>query len=68
MRTETRFGLLSNAIGLTIGRFSFIPDFLSGFLSGMFVGIGLFLLVVSLFPEKQYNNLLYRKWLMNRST
>ena len=64
MRTETRFGLLSNAIGLTIGCLSLFPDFLSG----MFVGIGLFLLVVSLFPEKQYNNLLYRKWLMNRST
>jgi hypothetical protein len=36
-------------------------------LSGISVGIGLFLLVVGLLPEKQYNNLLYRKWLTNRS-
>ena len=68
MRTETKIGLLFNAIGLTIGRLFVFSDFISGFLSGMFVGIGLFLLVVSLLPEKQYNKLLYRKWLASRSS
>ena len=68
MRTETKIGLLFNAIGLTVGRLFIFPDFISGFLSGIFLGSGLFLLVVGLLPEKQYNKLLYRKWLASRSS
>ena len=67
MRIETKIGLLINAVGLTLGSIVVLPNFMSGFLSGAFVGVGLFLLVVGLIPEKQYNNLLYRKWLVNRS-
>ena len=67
MRTETKFGLLLNTIGITVGRLSVVPDFISGFLLGLFVSIGLFLLVVGLLPEKRYNNLLYRKWLASRN-
>ena len=67
MRTETKFGLLSNAIGLTLGRFEIFPDFISGFCSGLFTGLGIFLMVVSLLPEKHYRNLLYRRWLTNRN-
>ena len=66
MRTETTIALLLNAIGIVISRFAFFPDFISGFLSGLFMSLGVFLLVVGLIPEKQYNNLLYRKWLANR--
>ena len=67
MRTETKLGLLSNAIGLSIGHIPVFPDFLSGFCSGLFTALGIFLLVVSLLPEKQYRNLLYRRWLTNRN-
>ena len=66
MRTEIKFGLLLNAIGLSLGRFEVFPDFISGFCSGLFTGLGIFLLVVSLLPERQYRNLLYRRWLTNR--
>ena len=66
MRIETKFGLLSNAFGLTIGRIAVFPDIISGFFAGLFTGLGIFLMIVSLLPEKQYRNLLYRKWLANR--
>ena len=67
MRAEVKIGLLFNAIGLVIGRFEIFPGFITDFLSGLFLGIGLFQLVVSLLPEKQYQNLLYRKWLTSRN-
>jgi hypothetical protein len=66
MRTETKVGLLLNAVGITIGRLTILPDFVSGFSCGLSVSLGVFMLIVGLIPKKQYDSLLYRKWLTSR--
>lgn len=63
VRIELRFGLLLNALSIIISRFAFLPDSISGFLCGVFIGFGFFLLVVGLIPDITYDKLLYRKWL-----
>ena len=67
MRMETRIGLLLNAIGLVTGRFSLFSSNIGNFISGAFLGFGLFLLVVGLLPTATYDRLLYRKLLAKRN-
>ena len=67
MRIETRIGLVLNALGLTIGRFTLFANNVDSFLSGAFLGFGIFLLVAGLLPKETYDNLLYRKLLAKRN-
>ena len=62
-RAEVKAGLFFVSISMVINRFVPFPDFISGFLSGLFISLGIVLFVVSLLPEKTYNKLLYRQWL-----
>lgn len=72
MRAETKVGLLFYAIvsiiNLTRNNFAFLPEFISGFLTGLFLSLGIFMFIVGLIPENIYNNLLYRKWIANRKS
>ena len=66
MRTELQIGLLLNVLGIFSTRVAFLPDFASGFISGLFTALGIFFLVVSMLPEKTYNRLAYRKLFANK--
>ena len=66
-RAELEIGLLFNALGLILARFTIFTDPISDFLSGAFMALGIFLLVVNLLPDNLYNNLLYRKWLASKN-
>ena len=66
MRMELRIGLLLNAIGIIVSRFGFFPVNANEFMAGLFMSLGIFLLVINAVPEKTYKNLLYRKWIANK--
>ena len=63
MKIELRIGLLLNALGILVMRFSPLPDFSSEFVCGLFISLGIFFIVVTMLPEKVYGNLAYRKLL-----
>ena len=67
MRIETRIGAILFVMSMIISRFAPFPDAAVGFLSGLCLSLGIFLIVVGMIPENRYNNLLYRKWLANRN-
>lgn len=53
MRKELRVGIILQATYLALNRFFNIPDFISGF----FIGLGLFLIVIGILPEKTYGKI-----------
>ena len=67
MRIETRIGLLMFAVSVVVNRFAPFPDSVVGFISGICLSLGIFLLIVGIIPENRYNNLLYRRWIAKRN-
>ena len=63
MKVELKFGLLFTALSLIINQINILPDFAAGFLAGLLTVGGIFFIIVSMLPERVYNNLAYRKLL-----
>ena len=61
MKIESRIGLLLNALAILVVQFNPLSNYLNEFVSGLFMALGLFFIVVTILPEKVYTNLEYRK-------
>jgi len=67
VRIETSLYAFMFGLSIIFGRFAILPADMSCFISGMLVGSGFLILIISLLPQAIYEKLPYRKWIANNN-